>query len=123
MLRLGPDTVTLLEDGISRQIALADITRIEAPGDSVKNGAIIGAIVLGAWCAIICPQGLDGYDSSQLAPVLLVNVGLGALVGAGVDGLHVGRTAIYQRNGTAANRRAAGGVKAGLSIGFRFALH
>src|SRR6476660_6298881 len=54
LLKLGPDTLTILENGSERELKLSDITRIEAPGDSVRNGAIIGAIVLGAWCALIC---------------------------------------------------------------------
>jgi hypothetical protein len=118
LLRLGPDTLTLLEQGTSRDIPLAGITRIDARGDSVKNGAIIGAVVLGAWCALICPQGLDGY-SSQLPYVLGVNIALGAAVGAGIDAMHVGRTTIYQTGAVTAERRPPG-VKAALSRSFRF---
>src|SRR3954469_23878916 len=62
LLRLGPETLTILEAGVSHDIPLANITRLQVRGDSVKNGAVIGAVVLGAWCALICPQGLDGYS-------------------------------------------------------------
>lgn len=51
--------------------------------DSLRNGAIIGAIVLGTWCLIVCGQGLDSSD--QLAGVVALNAGLGALIGAGID--------------------------------------
>ena len=119
LLRLGPDTLTLLEQGTSRDIPLATITRIDARGDSVKNGAIIGAAVLGAWCALICPQGLDGYSNDQLPYILGVNIALGAAVGAGIDAMHVGRTTIYQAGGVTPERRPPG-VKATLSRTFRF---
>jgi hypothetical protein len=119
LLRLGPETLTLLEQGTSRDIPLAAVTRIDARGDSVKNGAIIGAVVLGAWCAFICPQGLDGYSNNQLPYILGVNIALGAAVGAGIDAMHVGRTTIYQQGGPAS---AGGplGTRARLLKSFRF---
>ena len=119
LLRLGPDTLTLLEQGNSHDIRLADVTRIEARGDSVKNGAIIGAAVLAGWCAIVCPQGLDGYSNRDFGYILAFNTALGALVGAGIDGMHVGRTTIYQSAETAAGRKPSG-VKAFLSKRLRF---
>jgi hypothetical protein len=119
LLRLGPDTLTLLEHGISHDIRLADVTRIEARGDSVKNGAIIGAAILAGWCAIICPQGLDGYRNRDFGYILSVNTVLGALVGAGIDGMHVGRTTIYQPADMVAGRKPSG-VRAFLSKRLRF---
>ena len=119
LLRLGPDTLTLLEHGSSHDIRLTDVTRIEARGDSVKNGAIIGAAILAGWCAIICPQGLDGYSNRDFGYILAVNTALGALVGAGIDGMHVGRTTIYQPAEMAAGRKPSG-VKAFLSKRLRF---
>ena len=119
LLRLGPDTLTLLEQGTSRDIPLAAVTRIDARGDSVKNGAIIGAVVLGAWCALICPQGLDGYSNNQLPYILGVNIALGAAVGAGIDAMHVGRTTIYQQGGPASGGSPIG-TWARLLKSFRF---
>jgi hypothetical protein len=119
LLRLGPDTLTLLEQGASRDIPLAAISRIDARGDSVKNGAIIGAVVLGAWCAFICPQGLDGYSNNQLPYILGVNIALGAAIGAGIDGMHVGRTTIYQQGGTGSGGGPIG-TRARLLKSFRF---
>jgi hypothetical protein len=62
----------------------------QAPGrtndpdkDSIKEGAIIGAIVLGTWCLIICGQGLD--SSGQLPLAVAASAGMGALLGAGID--------------------------------------
>lgn len=118
LLRLGPDTLSLLDEGITRDIRLADVARIESRGDSVKNGALIGAAILGAWCALICRQGLDGY-TGQFAYVLAINTALGAAIGAGIDGMHVGRTTIYQTGEPAAEHRSSG-VKAFVSKRFRF---
>ena len=119
LLRLGPETLTLLEQGSSHDVRLADVTRIETRGDSVKNGAIIGAAILAGWCALICPQGLDGYSGRDFGYILAVNTALGALVGAGIDGMHVGRTTIYQPAETISARRPSA-VKGFLSKRFRF---
>jgi hypothetical protein len=119
LLRLGPDTLSLLDDGTVRDVRLAEVARIEARGDSVKNGALIGAAILGGWCALICPQGLDGYAGRQFAYVLAINTALGAAIGAGIDGMHVGRTTIYQTGELAAEHRSRS-MKAFVSKGFRF---
>ena len=119
LLRLGPDTLTLLEQGTSRDIPFNEIIRIDARGDSVKNGAIIGAVVLGAWCALVCPQGLDGYSNNQLPYILGVNIALGAAVGAGIDAMHVGRTTIYQQGGPASGGGPIG-TRVRLLKSFRF---
>ena len=119
LLRLGPDSLTILEQGTSHDIRWTDIARIDARGDSVKNGAIIGAVVLGAWCALICPQGLDGYSNGQFPYILGVNIALGAAVGAGIDGMHVGRTTIYQPPTEIAAGRSQT-KKVSLSMGFKF---
>ena len=118
LLRLGPDTLSLLDEGTVRDVRLTDVDRIESRGDSVKNGAIIGAAILGGWCALICPQGLDGY-AGQFAYVLAINTALGAAIGSGIDAMHVGRTTIYQPLESQAGRRSTG-VRAYLSKRFRF---
>jgi hypothetical protein len=51
--------------------------------DSLKNGAIIGAIVVGAWCLFVCGQGLD--NAGQLPLAVAAGAGVGALMGAGID--------------------------------------
>ena len=93
LLQSGPATLSLLDDGTVRDVRLADVARIEQRGDSVKNGAVIGATILGGWCALICPQGLDGYRG-QFGYVLAIDTARGAAIGAGIDAMHVGRTTI-----------------------------
>jgi hypothetical protein len=118
LLRLGPDTLSLLDEGTVRDVRLADVARIEQRGDSVKNGAIIGAAILGGWCALICPQGLDGHGR-EFAYVLAINTALGATIGAGIDAMHVGRTTIYEPAEIQSARRSTG-VRAFFSKRFRF---
>ena len=40
--------------------------------DSLVNGALIGAAVVGVWCAIVCGQGLDSHGQLPLAVVVNV---------------------------------------------------
>ena len=114
LLRLGPDTMTILESGTPRDIPMSDVLRIDVSGDSVKNGAIIGAIVLGVWCAVIC--GLDIDNAGHVAAAAVANAGLGAIFGAGIDAMHVGRTTIYRTSPAASAGRPALG--AALSFSF-----
>ena len=86
-----------------------------ALGDSLKNGAIIGAVVVGAWCALVCGQGLD--SSGQIPIAVAANAGLGALIGAGIDADHRGRTLLYPRSSTVSRVR---GAQASLSLRFSF---
>jgi hypothetical protein len=51
--------------------------------DSLKNGAIIGAIVMASWCLLVCGQGLD--SAGQLPLAVAAGAGVGALMGAGID--------------------------------------
>jgi hypothetical protein len=94
-------TPLLAQSGVSlripRQIDWAANQSAAKPKakDSLKNGAIIGAVVLGAWCAIICGQGLDNAGKLPLA--VLVAAGEGAAIGAGIDAMHSRKTGIYFR--------------------------
>lgn len=118
ILELGPATLTLLVGTEQREVPLDHILKIEAPRDSVRNGAIIGAAVMGGWCAIICRQGLDGPGATT--QVVLANTVFGALLGAGVDALHAGRTTVYRKPPMANRTAGATGARLMLSSGFRF---
>lgn len=111
LLRLGPDAATLLVNGQERELPLTEVARIETPRDGLKNGAIIGAIVLGSWCAIICGQGLD--SGGQLSAAIVANAALGASIGVGFDALVGGRKTIYQQ-------RARQAAALGFAFSWRF---
>jgi hypothetical protein len=95
LLDLSDDTLALLVDGQRVGMPLQTIARIQTRGDSVRNGALIGALVLGGWCAIICGQGLDG--GATLPVAVIFNAALGVAIGAGIDAFIPGRTTIYNR--------------------------
>ena len=96
LLDLSPSAVALLVDGQRRELPLSDVSRVELEGDSLGNGAVIGAVVLGGWCAVVCGQGVRGGD--YLVAVGL-NAGLGALIGVAIDAGHRGRTVLYEAHG------------------------
>jgi hypothetical protein len=101
----------LLVDGHRRDVPLTKIARIERR-DSLKNGAIIGAAVLGGICALTCGQGLE--NGSNLVGAVASNAIVGALIGTGIDALHRGRMPVYP-----SARPAARGQSTRPSIGFR----
>jgi hypothetical protein len=95
LLKAGEDTITLIVDGHPVDVPLARVTRIDVGGDSLLNGALIGAAAMGGWCAAVCGQGLTRRGSLPFA--VLVNGGVGALIGAGIDRLNGRGRPIYVR--------------------------
>lgn len=98
LLRAGPETITLQVNGQPIDLPLARVTRIEVAGDSLLNGAVMGAAAMGGWCAAVCGQGLSRSSDRPFA--ILANAGLGALIGAGVDALNGRRRPVYIRPAT-----------------------
>jgi hypothetical protein len=97
-----------------RRFPEGDIAEVKR-NDPVWNGAVIGGLVLGVWCAVICGQGLDSRD--QLLPVVAVNAGFGALIGAGMDALDRPKILYSKAAGLAGSRN---GSRYGLSFSFRY---
>ena len=96
LVELSDDAVRILVGGKARDLPLTDVQRIDIErSDSLKNGAVIGAIVLGGWCALVCGQGLG--TGAQLVPAVAANAAVGALIGAGIDASRRERTTIYPR--------------------------
>ena len=95
LIELSPESLAILTAAGRMDVPLNTLERIDATHDSLVNGAVIGGLSLGLWCAVICGQGLDSTDS--LPTAVIVNAGLGALIGAGIDAAHKGRTPIYIR--------------------------
>lgn len=95
VLRLEHDTMTLLVEGQRVTLPMSSVTRIDTPGDPVRNGALIGAIIGGTWCALVCGQALD---SSGALPIgVVINAAFWGGIGAGIDALIPGRKTIYRR--------------------------
>jgi hypothetical protein len=116
LLDLGPNSLAMIVDGRRVELPVEKVLRIEVPGDSLKNGALIGALVGGLWCALVCGQGLDSI--SHLPAAVGFSAAFWSAVGAGIDAAIPGRTMIYRKSsprvGTPRDARA------GVSFSFRF---
>ena len=116
LLKLGPDVLQILVKGQYQEMPFDQVLQVDRKGDSLKNGAIIGAVVLGAWCTVICGQGLD--DASQLPLAVAVNAGLGSLIGAGIDAWSKHWTTIYRKPSAAAAALKGARVVVSYTFGF-----
>jgi hypothetical protein len=97
LLALSPESLSLLINGRRVDLPIDVVLRVDATQDPLVNGAVIGAVALGGWCAFVCGQGVS--DNGDLAKALVVNFAVGAAIGAGLDALHKGRVPIYVRAG------------------------
>ena len=112
IVELSKDSLALLTPENQRvEMPVDRVLRIEAQGDSLKNGAIIGAAVMGALTLAACAN-MSAGDCARVAPF---EIALGALIGTGIDALNGGRSVIYSRPA-----RASTGPTAGLQFKLRF---
>ncbi|MEX2273071.1 MAG: hypothetical protein WD690_16485 [Vicinamibacterales bacterium] len=104
LLRLDMREAVLLVGDQERRFDLAKVRRIEKRGDSLKNGALIGAafgllggLLIGALGTCEPPPGVvtNCEDASPIAIGVVGGLLYGA-VGAGIDALIRGRTVLYQ---------------------------
>jgi hypothetical protein len=102
LLRLNPDSIVLFEGGVERRVEANRVVRIQKRGDSLRNGAIIGAIAgvaLGTLTAGIadCPDGDRGGGCLGSRTVLFaVSTAMYAAIGTAIDALVPGRTTFYE---------------------------
>lgn len=89
----APPRLIISEKAVADALAMEQPSMRE-PRDSVKNGAVIGAIIggiaLGGFVGWLCNMLQEPSDPSCLAPSLLytgVGAGIGAGAGAGIDAL------------------------------------
>lgn len=118
LVSLSRESLAMLTaDNRRVEIPLDRVLRIDTGGDSLKNGAAIGAAVFGGLVAATCASWGGG---GECVAASLIDAGVGALVGAGIDALNPGRTPIYSRPAaTAASTHASGGSGKRASIGFK----
>lgn len=113
LLRVDDREVTMLVKDHERTFQRNEIVRIEKRGDSLKNGAIIGAITgaaLGLLAAGIsdCPTPHQASCTGTRIAILVTSVGIYTGVGTGVDAAIRGRTLIYQAPSGSGSRRILG---------------
>ena len=117
ILTLSGETLALLTPDNRRvEVPLDHVLRIEVRGDSLKNGATIGAVIMGGLTTIGCA--LQPGRASQCATALFFNTALGGLIGAGIDAANGGRTTIYSKPTAAAAEPA--GPRASVQFRVRF---
>ena len=114
LLQLGTGVATILVNGTRRDFPLESILRIETRGDSIRNGALIGAAI-GVVAGLLSAQEVGG---GAAVPFAVASAGVWSLMGAGVDAMIPGRTVIYRRPRTAAV--AAGTPGAAMTVRIRF---
>jgi hypothetical protein len=95
LVQLSPTTLAILVDGRRVEVPIENVLRIDGQNDSVKDGAAFGAAIAGGLTALACFQALG--TSGVCVTSTIFYTGIGALVGAGVDALHKGRTTIYSK--------------------------
>jgi hypothetical protein len=95
LVELSSTTLAILVDGKRVELPIESVLRIEGRNDPVKNGAAIGAVIMGGLTVLGCGQALG--CSAVCVTSSIVYTGVGALVGAGIDALHKGRTTIYSK--------------------------
>jgi hypothetical protein len=95
ILDLSEDTVALMTGDHARvELPIDRVLRIEVRGDSVKNGAAIGAAVMGGLGLLTCAE---YHNGGACAVGVTLNTILGGFIGAGIDAMNPGRTTIYSK--------------------------
>jgi hypothetical protein len=96
LLRLDSQALSLQLDDRRVDFPVDQVLQIDVVRrDSVINGAIFGALYAAACMAWWCQQGLD--SSTGQGPLdAVAAIGMGALVGAGIDVLFNKRTTVFK---------------------------
>jgi hypothetical protein len=103
LLRVDPSSLTMATSEGERSFAPERIIEIFRRGDSVANGAKIGAVIGAILGGLALKDGgcgalLDPYtpcSAGEYAGTMAITGGLGAGIGIGIDALFRGRTRIY----------------------------
>jgi hypothetical protein len=100
LLRLDSQTLSLQLDDRRVDFPVDQVLKIDVVRrDSLINGALFGALYAAACIKFWCGQGLD--SPSEQGPLdVVMGVGMGALVGAGIDALFTKRTTVFRAGGS-----------------------
>jgi hypothetical protein len=100
LVSLTESALTINIDGVTRTFTPAEVTKVDRRGDSLKNGALIGAAV-GLFTGLIgdCPRAgsnnrSDGCPGARVGYVF-GGAAIWAGIGAGIDALIPGRTRLW----------------------------
>ena len=127
LVRLSDTAVTLGVAGADRDFPRSELRQIARRGDSVRNGAMIGMGIFGAWGLVGVLNSSGGYSFTDefgpgaAAVMVGAMAGIGAGIGALVDYAIKGKTVVYRtkpRNVTASPVVLHGG--GGVRVAVRF---
>jgi hypothetical protein len=111
LLRFEPQSLVMLVDGTEQRFDAARVRRIDRRGDSLKNGAWIGAalgVLFGSITAGIsdCPGSDPGGECTGFRIGTFVGaLGIYTAIGVGIDAMIVGRTRVFDAERSAAAAR------------------
>lgn len=100
LVSLTESALTVNIDGLTRTFTPAEVTKVDRRGDSLKNGALIGAAV-GVFTGLLgdCPgagsrNGSKGCTGARVGYVF-GGAAIWAAIGASIDALIPGRTRLW----------------------------
>jgi hypothetical protein len=129
LVHVSAHSLTVAAGGIERQFEATHVRRIDRRGDSVRNGALIGAIagaVMGLAGAGLsdCPgRHPGGHCPGERAALVAVSTGAYAAAGTVIDACHVGRTTVYVADVRGAHARRGTNLEHGAhepAMGLKF---
>jgi hypothetical protein len=98
IVRVDADAIVLATAGVEHRIAMAEVRRVQVRGDSLRDGAVAGALV--GLAAGLLSTGLwdcDGPCAGQKTVVLAYSSAVYAAIGTAFDAMHTGRRTVYRR--------------------------
>ena len=99
IVRIEPDAIVLSTGGVEHRIPLAEVARVQVRGDSLRNGAVAGALVgLAAGLLTTGVWDCAGGCAGQQAVFLAYSTAIYAAIGTAFDAMHTGRRTVYRRS-------------------------
>jgi hypothetical protein len=97
IVSLSKSELVVTVGGVRQVFRLSQVDRLSVEGDSLKNGAIIGAAVGVLW-GFLATGGLQCSDCpGAVAGSMMLGSGAGVGIGIGIDAHHIGTTIVYSR--------------------------
>ncbi len=125
IVRWSPSEIVLQAGPATKTFAMGDVARVDLRGDSLKNGAWIGAGV-GAVLGVLVGGFGDCTDcgAGTGVAIALTSIGFYTAVGTAIDAMIAGRTPLWRAGSPTSARRGLTvrvmPERRGASIGWRF---